>query len=110
MTRKSANGLNTAITVWLNTRGHRGWRNNTVGIYDPATKRYRKNKNTERGVGDIIGITKSGTHFEIETKIGRDTMSIFQVAHRAEVRKRNGIFLMVGSFDDFLVQAEREGL
>ena len=32
------------------------WRNNTVGVYDPTRKCYRKNKSQVNGIPDILGI------------------------------------------------------
>ena len=73
--------------------------NNTVGVYDPVKKIYRKNKAQENGIGDIIGIL-NGYHVEIETKRPNEKQLKSQVEHAWKVRAAGGHYFTAKSFDE----------
>lgn len=81
------------------------WRQNTIGVFDVEKKVFRKNKNTKKGVSDIIGFHKLTAKFiAVEIKIGNDKLSLHQSIFLKDVEKANGTALVVRSFDDYLEQ------
>lgn len=107
------NNTTTAIVDFLNLKGHFVWRNNTTGIYDPIKKVFRKNKNAKNGVSDVLGVLKSGTFIAVEVKTGNDILSEDQIEFLAEVIARNGVAMVVKTFDDFIKeysQVEKQNL
>ena len=98
-----SNDLTTAIITYMNYSGFFVWRNNTVGIYDPAKKVFRKNKNQLNGVSDIIGFRKKDCKFvAIEVKIGYDKMRESQLLFQQRVVESNGLFFIAKDFDSFI--------
>lgn len=96
-----ANLLKRLIISDLNNCGHLAWNNNTVGVYDPKRKIYRKNKDRSAiGSGDIIACI-NGKYVEIEIKIGRDKQSPAQQMHETRVLKAGGRYVIVKSYEDY---------
>jgi penicillin-binding protein-related factor A (putative recombinase) len=69
------------------------WRNNTVGVYDPKTKRYRRpGRFALRGVPDILGIYRGvATAFEIKTPKRRNSKDESSEAQREFLRRFNSL-------------------
>lgn len=84
-----------AIIKYLTVLGCYVWRQNTVGI---AGRRIAK---SSRGVGDIIGLTRDGRHIEVEIKTGADKLRDEQIIHGEAVQRRNGLYFVAKTFDDF---------
>lgn len=102
--------LTNFVVAYLGSRGHLVWRNNTTGVFDPSSGRFRMNPKIRRGVADVIGLTKEGIHLEVEIKIGRDRMSLFQDNHAKEIIRRSGIYIVAKTIDGFQSDARRFGL
>lgn len=105
--RKKSNQTNAttlAIIGYLNTSKCWAWRNNTIGVFDPVKKVFRRNKHSLRGAADIIGLTQKGQFLSVELKTGKDKMSIHQEYFREQITNHGGIYLCVKDFDDFLKQ------
>ncbi|MEW6511857.1 MAG: hypothetical protein AB1428_12975 [Bacteroidota bacterium] len=96
------NSTTGAIIQYLMARGHLAHRNNTTGIYDPRTGRWRSIARGSRGVGDILCCVKGGYWLEIEVKTGKDKPSVSQLQRRERVERTRGVYLVASSFDDFL--------
>jgi len=63
--------IENAILAYLNFSGILAWKNQTVGIYDPVKKIYRKSRNIYHisGVSDILGVLPDGIFLAIEVKV-----------------------------------------
>lgn len=79
--------------------GYFVWRNNTVGIFDPTTKRRRYNNafGSKNGVPDILGLLPDGRFLAIEVKSEKGKLSPAQEEFIAEVNKRGGHAFMARS-------------
>lgn len=96
----SANVLTQHALRILALKGYCVWRNNTVGIWDPTKKIYRKNS-TKKGVSDIIGFHRhTGRFCAIEIKAGKDRLSEEQAAFLELVKTSGGVSLVVRNSED----------
>lgn len=69
---------------------------------------WRKVPHTIKGVGDIIGLHRSGTFVTIEVKIGSDRLSDDQSAWLARVQAFKGRAVVVSTFQEFKALFERK--
>jgi hypothetical protein len=92
------------------------WRNNTrVVNMIGAGGRYRPISFGFKGSADIIGVTPTGRFLAVECKrpLGPrgghngSKQSDDQIEFEKEVKKRNGIYLMVRSLDDLIAGLEK---
>lgn len=95
--------IETAILTYLNTLPECfAFKVNTMGVFDPVKKIYRKSNNrfAVNGVSDIIAQHKHiGTIF-IEVKTPKGRQSDAQKLFEANVKSYNGCYLLVRSLDD----------
>jgi hypothetical protein len=77
------------------------WRNNSVGIYDPIKRIYRKNPQTMQGVSDIIGIYKTKPMF-IEIKSEKGIVSSEQEYFIERIKQEGGIAFVARSVEDVI--------
>lgn len=78
------------------------WRNNTVGVYDPRTQGYRRNKN-EKGVPDILGVLE-GRFIAIECKSqGRNVLGENQEKFKERFERQGGIFYLANDVNSFVI-------
>ena len=104
----NANSLTNAIVDYLNHKGYVVWRSNTVGIYDPVKKIYRKNPKTRKGISDICGFSKEdGKFIGIEIKVGYDKLSQDQIYFREDVLSAGGIYIVAHDLDSFMNEFEK---
>lgn len=62
--------IENSILEYLHLKGLYCWKNQSVGIYDPTKKAFRrKSKYDKNGVSDILGILPNGTLLAIEVKL-----------------------------------------
>jgi len=60
------------------------------------------------GGGDIIGLTKSGRHFEVECKKGiGGILSLAQQRRKKDIEMNNGLYLIVHGVEELLVFMRR---
>lgn len=98
----TAGEITSAILAYLTAQGYAVWRQNTTGIYDPDTKRWRVNPQGRRGVPDIIGFRKSdGVFIAVEVKAGRDQLRDDQRAFLDELKAAGGLAFVAHSFTQF---------
>ena len=96
-----------AILAFLTKHGFKVWRQNTTGIYDPQTGRWRKNPQGCNGVSDIIGFRKSdGVFIGVEVKAGRDQLRDDQRAFLNELKVAGGLSFVAYSFSQFQLSFE----
>lgn len=69
---------------------------------------WRKVPHTIKGVGDIIGLHRSGTFVTVEVKIGSDRLSDDQSAWLARVQGFKGRAVVVSTFQEFKALFERK--
>jgi VRR-NUC domain len=105
-----ANNLTNAIIDYLNLKGYKAWRNNAIGIFDPKTKRFRKQpKNGNKNTSDILGFHKKTSRFvAIEVKIDDDKLSEGQAEFLRIVKEANGIGIEAKTFDGFLQEFKNQ--
>lgn len=99
--------IKNAILAYLATRRDIfAWPNDSVGVYDPVRKTFRKNRSRfhMRGVADILGIITDqngiGTPLAIEVKSPKGVLSPEQKIFLEEFNKRGGIGIVARSIDD----------
>ena len=87
----------------LRTRGF-FWKNQSVGIYDPRKKVFRKTRNRHhvRGVSDIIGVFPSGQFVAIEVKTKKGRVSQHQKFFLDNINYMGGIAFVARSLDDVI--------
>ena len=90
------------ILHYLFRRGIFAWKNQSVGIFDPVKRIYRKNNNPFhiKGVSDILGVLPGGRllAIEVKTEIGRASPE--QKAYIAKINSLGGIAFVARSVYD----------
>lgn len=89
------------ILSWLKSKNIFVWPNDSVGIFDPVKKVYRKKHSQYhlKGVSDILGIYK-GLLLAIEVKSQKGKTSPEQEWFLAEVKARGGVSFVARSIQD----------
>ena len=89
------------ILSFLKTIGVYCWKNQSVGIYDPVRKIYRKNHNPHhlKGTSDILGVIQ-GRMLAIEVKAEKGVLSPEQRIFIARVNEEGGIAFVTRSLDN----------
>jgi len=78
------------------------WKNDSVGIFDPRTQRYRRNNSPFKikGVADILGILPSGRFLAIELKSERGRCTPEQTAFLSQIKASGGVAFVARSIKD----------
>lgn len=89
------------ILIYLKSRGVFAWKNQSVGVFDPSKKIYRKSKNPFHinGTSDILGIYK-GKLLAIEVKSAKGVVSDEQEEFINNINKFGGIAFAARSLED----------
>ncbi len=98
--------IKNSILGWLNLqRDCMAWPNDSVGIYDPTKKRFRKKHSQfhRNGVADILGIWR-GRPLAVEVKSERGRLSENQKDFLEVFKGCGGIAIVARSIED--VEAE----
>ena len=104
-----AGEITSAIIAYLTRHGFKVWRQNTSGIYDQQTGRWRKNQQGCNGVPDIIGFRLTdGVFVGVEVKAGRDILRDDQKQFLTELKQAGGVAFVAYDFAQF--QQSSEGL
>ena len=92
------------ILRWLNMSGIFAWKNQSVGIYDPVKKIYRRSNNPYhiKGVSDILGILPDGRLLAIEVKSATGKASEEQKAFIDKVNGSGGVGFIARSLDQVI--------
>jgi hypothetical protein len=90
------------ILTYLFKRGIFAWKNQSVGIYDPVKRIYRKNNNPFhiKGVSDILGILPGGRILAIEVKTEKGRVSPEQQFFIQKINDRGGLAFVARSIYD----------
>jgi len=93
-------GIENLILRFLNKLGVFCWKNQSVGIYDPVKKTYRRNHNAHhiKGVSDILGVVE-GKFLAIEVKSAKGVLSPEQRVFIARINQEGGIAFVARSVD-----------
>tara|TARA_B100000809_G_C14792398_1_gene407135 strand:+ start:26 stop:367 length:342 start_codon:yes stop_codon:yes gene_type:complete len=94
--------IENSILDYLQTQKGFFWKNNTVGVYDPVKKTFRRpTKYCINGVADILGvIPPDGKLVAIEVKSKKGRVSKNQEAFLLRVRMQNGKAFIARSIED----------
>ena len=70
------------ILDYLSYRPGYYWKNQSVGIYDPTKRKFRKSNNRHHvlGVADILGVKNDGQFVAIEVKTKTPKIAILETA------------------------------
>lgn len=101
-----------SILEYLKMRGVFCFKVNTGGVFDPTSRRFRKNKNKHviTGVADILGVLPNGRFLAIEVKTPNSSRSNKTYATDnqkffiANIKANGGLAFIARSVDD--VKAE----
>lgn len=91
----TAKELTNQIITYLNYRRCYVWRNQTIGLVRGHAY------SNKLGVADIVGMTESGRHVEVEVKVGSDKIRPEQQRHSDAVKSKGAIYLIARTFADF---------
>ena len=93
-------GIENAILRFLKSIGVFCWKNQSVGIFDPVKKIYRKSNNTAhiKGVSDILGVVE-GRFLAIEVKSAKGVVSPEQRVFLARINQEGGIAFVARNVD-----------
>ena len=107
----TASETTSAILACLTLQGFSVWRQNTSGIYDQKTGRWRVNPQGRRGVPDIIGFRKrDGLFIGVEIKAGRDQLRSEQKQFLDELKAAGDLAFVAHSFAQFQQSFESRNL
>lgn len=91
------------LHFWMAANNHKGffWTNNNVGIYDPASGVYRKNKSPHsiKGVSDILGLL-NGRFIAIEVKSRLGKLTPEQRIFIDKINVSGGLAFVARSIND----------
>lgn len=95
------------ICSWLTAKKAFIFIHDSVGIYDPKIKRFRRNTNPYRkiGVSDILGIWQK-KFLAIECKAGKNKPTPAQEHFIREVNEKGGIAFVAYSLDDVIKELD----
>jgi hypothetical protein len=98
-----------AILHYLKMKGIFAWRNQSVGIYDPVKKIFRKPKSrySINGVSDILGILPGGKFLAIEVKRPKQKMTEAQWQFVFEINNRGGVAFSTACISDVASRIEK---
>lgn len=79
------------------------WYNASTGIFDPRTRRFRRNnsRHSIKGVSDILGLLEDGTFIAVEVKAPKGRATVEQKKFLEKINSMGGIGLLVFGVDDF---------
>lgn len=97
-----------ACLQYLAAVGVMAWRNNTTGVYDPSSKRFRSNHSIN-GVADILGVLPDGRLLAVECKGTGGRVSEDQRFFLDGVRKSKGMAVVAYSIGDLEAALKNEG-
>lgn len=96
--------IENSILHWLNMSGIFAWKVQTVGVFDPVKKIYRRSNNRYhiRGISDVIGILPDGKLLAIEVKSKTGKASPEQLEFIEKIKKSGGVAFVARSLDEVI--------
>ena len=105
--------IQNSILEYLNLRGDCfAWRNNSIGVFDPVKKIYRRSGGFAiKGVSDILGVMRDGRFLAIEVKnTGKEkTVSKEQLVFITKMIKMKAIAIVATNIETVKEQLEKHG-
>lgn len=98
--RTPANQLTYDVIAQMYKDGAYGFRVNSTGIYDEATKSWRSS-NATKGVSDVL-CSYRGRMVCVEVKIGSDRQSDDQKAFQSNIEHTESIYFIAKELQQFL--------
>ena len=93
-------GIENSILSFLKKLGVFCWKNQSIGVFDPTRRVYRKSNSVHhiKGVSDILGIIE-GKFLAIEVKSAKGVISPEQRAFIARMNSEGGIAFVARNVD-----------
>ena len=100
--------IQTAILEWLELRGALAWQNDSLGVWDPVKKCYRKRRSRFcfKGIADILGIWR-GWPLAIEVKRHNGIVSDDQRWFLEQFTRAGGIGFVARSLEEAIIKLMR---
>lgn len=100
-----------ACMRWLCVHGCYVWRQNTgVAYREYVTKAGVKKRYPirfgQRGSGDIVGMTPTGRHIEVECKTETGEQRMWQRYHEDRLKEKGALYILARSADDLEARKE----
>lgn len=94
--------IENSILNYLRANGIFCWKAQSVGLFDPTKKIYRRsnNKHHIKGVSDILGIMPNGRFLAVEVKSEKGRATPEQLQFIENIKESGGIALLARSIDD----------
>jgi hypothetical protein len=94
--------IKNSILSYLKWKGIFAFPVDSVGIFDPKRKVFRKRNSVHamKGVSDILGILPGGRFLAIECKSKTGRMTVEQEVFLQDVRAKGGVAFMARSIED----------
>jgi hypothetical protein len=94
--------IENVILHWLNISGFYAWKNQSVGIFDPVKKIYRRSNNPYhiKGVSDILGVLPDGRLLAIEVKSKTGKPSDEQISFITRINHHGGLAFVARSLSE----------
>lgn len=99
------------ILNYLRAKGFYAWKNQSIGVFDPVKKIYRKSNNRHhiKGVSDIIALKHGKAVFiEVKSKTGRPSQE--QIVFMNNIKSVGGIAFIARSIEDVLNELKTHNL
>lgn len=97
----TTNNITQGIINFLESRGHIADRMNRTGVYDPATKTFRKTSSKHNYLDIYACLAPLGLSLWVDTKRGRDKLSAGQEKFIKDILARGGMAYAVSSLAEF---------
>lgn len=97
----TANNLTKGVKNFIKLQG--GWavRVNSMGVYDPQKKIYRRIAEEDKGVSDVVACYKGRALF-VEVKIGADKESAYQKRFKNEMTRSGAVCIVARNMEQFI--------
>lgn len=112
--QNNANAVTQAIIAWVRLNGYQAERISVTGRMVDQRKTYKDVLGYTRQIGSVkwlkssmqrgsadISCTIRGRSVKVEVKFGRDRQRPEQVEYQQQVEQAGGVYIIVGSFDEF---------
>lgn len=106
--KRTGSDLVRVCLEYLEIRKILAWRNNSTGIFDPESKRFRAFVGM-RGTGDILGVLPGGRFLSVECKEGSGRLSPDQRLFIDRVNACGGLAVCVRHVNELIEALHESG-
>lgn len=103
----TANNLTKGVKNYIKVKGGFAVRVNTMGVYDPSLKLFRKIAKDDKGVSDVVACYNGRAVF-VEIKIGSDKESKDQLRFKKNMTEAGAACFVARDMDSFIEEFEEE--